>query len=365
MKLSIQKEKLQECVVATEKIIVKSTALPILSNILIEALQGEISVIATNLEIGIEVRASANVHKQGKVVIPAKVFSDVVKVIPDDVIHIEVDGQHLTISSDNTNTTILCVDAAEYPIIPRLTGGEEFEVSQRSLAMAFARVSSAISSLDSRPEISGAYIAIGGKQLRVAGTDGFRLAEAKINLQEDLTLSCIVPRATVLELLHILKDKGDEAVKVRLSDNQISFSLDTRYVVSRVIDGSYPDYQKVIPQNSLSRVLVTRGDLERAVRAAAIFSSSISDVLITCTQDTVSLSAKNTQRGSSRSSVPVQVKGDPFEMSLNYTYLVDAMSATQTEKVILEFTGIGSPLLVKPFDESQNFVYVIMPLRQS
>jgi DNA polymerase-3 subunit beta len=271
----------------------------------------------------------------------------------------------VVISSDNTDTTILCVDAAEYPIIPRLSGGEEFEISQRSLAAALSRVSSAISTIDSRPEISGAYMRVDDTCVYIAGTDGFRLAEARISTQKGVSLSCIIPRATILELLHILNTKGDERVLIRLSDNQISFSLETRYVVSRVIDGSYPDYQKVIPQNSLSRVLVSRGDIEKAIRAASIFSSSISDVLISCTQDMISLSAKNTQRGSSRSSLSVQVKGDPFEMSLNYTYLVDAITAAQTEKVILEFTGIGSPLLVKPFDESQNFVYVIMPLRQS
>jgi DNA polymerase-3 subunit beta len=231
----------------------------------------------------------------------------------------------------------------------------------QDLRRLLSGVIDSVAASDSRPELAGAYVQLGKTHITAAATDSFRLVECSVPSARSEEHSIIIPRTAVTEALRVLGDAAGE-VLVRAADNQLMISGDGYELVSRLIDGRYPEYRKVIPEKHLAKALVRREDLENAIRVAALFSSSIADVKISCTEKTLTVSAKNASKGEGEATVEANLKGEPFEISLNYHYLLDGMKAIPEEKVILQFTGKGSPFVIRPSSEDPA-VYIIMPLR--
>lgn len=362
MKLTIHKNRFSRVLNFVERITSKNTTLPILSNILLQTEFGRLRVSATNLDIGISSVIGANIESEGKIAVPSKVLSDFIRNTPSDTISLEVKKNILTIQAGQYHTTILCFDASEYPIIPRIENGTQWSIDSSILTQLIHATASSISVSDSRPELSGAFMKLENNSVCMASTDIFRLAEKRFTYTNNIICSVIIPRNTIGELYRILGDiSGDIAIQV--SDNQISFSHEEFTLLSRIIDGIYPDYHKIIPEHSLAKVLVRKAELENAVKVAALFSSSISDIKLDCTDKVLNISGKNSTKGEAIAGVEVNLKGDPFEVSMNYRYFLDGLSVIQTEKVVLEFTGKGSPFIIRPHTEIKDTTYLIMPLR--
>ena len=195
-----------------------------------------------------------------------------------------------------------------------------------------------------------------------AATDSFRLTEKSVDFKNIYKQSFIIPRNTAVELIRIAGElEGD--LSFNASDNQVSFFNDDFEMVSRVVDGNYPDYKKIIPEKCLSRVLVKKDELDKTIRVAGLFSTNISDIKINCLDGKIAVLAKNSDKGEIETLVEASLKNQPFEVSLNFHYLLDGLKTVDTEKVIIEFTGQGSPLVIRPNDDRKDVVYLIMPLR--
>ena len=226
----------------------------------------------------------------------------------------------------------------------------------------FTAVVDSSSVSETRPELSGILINFDSEKIEGAATDSFRLAERNILKKTGISdQSVIIPRSTVQELIRIFSGYENE-ISLTISENQIFFSTEDLEVVSRLIDGSYPDYKKVIPDKFISRVLVSKSELENNIRLASIFSSHISDVKIKAEENNLKIIAKNPDRGEIFSNMAAFLKNEPFEVSVNYRYLLDGLKIIPTDRVSIEFTGEGNPLVLKP-EEGKNFIYIIMPLR--
>ena len=215
---------------------------------------------------------------------------------------------------------------------------------------------------ETRPELAGVYTDIGLKKITLAATDSFRLSEISFDAKNSSQHSVIIPRNTVTELMRAMGDT-DGDIEIKIGDNQISFHSDDFELISRLIDGNYPDYRKIIPSKFLSRVLVQRNDLEKDIRLAGLFSSNISDVKLVCSENSIVIKSKNSDKGEIETVIPAVLKNDPFEISVNYHYLLDGLKIMDTDKVVLEFTGNSSPIMVKPGDSNKDISYLIMPLR--
>lgn len=362
MKALVHKARLQRALGFVERVTSRNTTLPILSNVLLRTENGRIRVSATNLEVGVSSVIGAKVDSEGQVAVPGKTLADFVRSAPGENITLDLKQNTLSAQAGSYRTTILCFDAAEYPITPKVEGGHHYSVPAAVLRQLISSVSDSIASSDSRPELAGALLRFDTDTTVMAATDIFRLAERKTIGQHGTTSSVIVPRGTITELGRILSDiDGD--VAVRVADNQISFSHEEFEIVSRLIDGNYPDYRKVIPERSLAKVLVRRDELESAAKVAALFSSSISDIKLECDGQGLRISGKNSSKGEALAGMEANLKGDPFDVSMNFHYFLDGLKAIQTEKVILEFTGKGSPFVMRPDADEQDSVYLIMPLR--
>ena len=362
MKITVHKDRLQRVLGFVERVTSRSATLPILSNILLETENGRLRVSATNLEIGVSSLIGAKVEDEGRIAVPAKTLSDFIRGVSEENIGLELKQNTLTVRAGKYRTTILCFDAGEYPIIPKISGGNEFDVAAQDFRSLLTSTADSIAASDSRQELAGAFLRFEEDSMTMAATDIFRLAEQRIPGAFAHGGSAIIPRGTITELGRILSDI-EGRLQIRIAENQIAFTHDEFEVISRLIDGKYPDYRKIIPEHSLTRVLVRRDEVENAAKVAALFSSSISDIKIECDEHELRISGKNSSKGEATAGVESNMKGESFEVSMNYHYFLEGLKILPSEKVVLEYTGKGSPFVLRPNDDESRIVYLIMPLR--
>lgn len=362
MQVTVNQANLRTALGLVERIVSKNPSLPILNNILVKTDNGRLRISSTNLEIGINCLIGAKIDEVGEIAIPARVSSDFINNISDDKITLHTKNNILFINSEKYKTQILGFDSKDFPIIPRLKNEPTAVISPKILRNMLYAVVDSIAVSETRPELAGVYADFSSKQVIFAATDSFRLSEICLDMKNAGQYSVIIPRNTVMELIRITSDiDGD--VEIKIGDNQISFCNNNFELVSRLIDGSYPDYKKVIPSKFLSRVIVQKNDLEKDIRLAGLFSSNISDIKLICSKDSILLKSKNSDKGEIETIIPAILKNDPFDMSVNYRYLLDGLKIMDSDKIILEFTGNGSPLIIKPHNDNKELTYLIMPLR--
>lgn len=364
MQLTLSQEALRQAVGLVDRITSKNISLPILANILLKAEGKHLFLSATNLEVGITTSVDADISQPGGIAIPARVLGDFLRATKGDLVTLKTIGNTVEIKNNRSKTSILSFDATEYPIIPRILKGSKYSVDTLQLFQLLSGVFDCTATSDSRPELAGVFLVFEPSLFRAAATDSFRLAERKIQTNHTTTGSVIIPRTAVAELLHILPEHQG-LITVTVADNQIVFHHPSFELVSRLIDGRYPDYQKIIPERFLGKALVRHTDFEEAVKVSALFSSSIADVLLECTPETLKVSGKNTSKGEAQATIEANLKGDPFTISVNYHYLLDGLKTITTDKVILEFTGTGSPFVLRPENSDEKTTYIIMPLRSA
>jgi DNA polymerase-3 subunit beta len=362
MKVSVAQKNLRRALGFVERVIGKNVSLPILQNVVIKTEAGRVKLLGTNLEIGVTAFVGAKIEEVGEIAVPGRVLSDFINGINEDVVLLTTKNNSLFISSKNTKTQILGCDPKEYPIIPKVNNGVLVTLPSQTLKNAFLSVIDAVAVSETRPELSGVCMKFLPSHIVCAATDGFRLAEKVISQKPEQQRSIILPRATVAEVLRIAGDV-EGLITIQSGDNQVAFTGEDFELVSRLIDGSYPDYTKLIPDKFVTKALVGKDDFEKNIKLAGLFSSSISDVKVIGDQKSISFVAKNSDRGEIETSVEALVKGDPFDVAINFRYLLDGLKVIPTDKVVIEFTGPGSPLVIRPAEEVKDFICLVMPLR--
>ncbi|MBI2676707.1 MAG: DNA polymerase III subunit beta [Candidatus Yanofskybacteria bacterium] len=362
MIIAVNQKNLKRSLTLVERIVSRNLALPVLQNIVLKTENGRLKISSTNLEIGINSWIGAKIEEDGEIAVPAKIFSDFIDNIHDEKITINSKEHIISINSDNYKTKIIGFPTKDFPIIPRVKENGFIKVPSQEFLEILLTVIDSVSLSESRPELSGILINFSADKIEGAATDSFRLAEKVLNIKNNKAeQSIILPRVTAQELIRILP--GLENITISISDNQIFFVSEDLEIVSRLIDGSYPDYKKVIPERRISRVLVKKEEIEKSVRLAGIFSSHISDIKIKGESEGLRIAAKNTDKGEASSWInSAIVKDEPFEVMVNYRYLMDGLKVIPTDNVVLEFTGEGNPLIIRP-EERKDVTYLIMPLR--
>jgi len=361
MNIIINHQKLLAALKIVEKIISKNTSLPILNTILLKTENNQLKLSATNLEMGIKYWISAKINKEGEIAVPARVFSDFIGNVNDEKLNLSSEKNIITINSEHYKTQILGLDTKEFPILPKIKNAAEFKIGAPVLRNALLGVFDAASLSDTRPELAGIFMNIGKSKMELAATDSFRLAEKSINIQNGIEKSIIVPRNTAIELIKIC-EAGDQEITFAVSDNQLFIYGEDYEFISRLIDGKFPEYKRVIPDKYISLARVNRNELERSIRMASVFSSNIFDIKMKVMTGNLQLKAQNSDRGEILTNLACELKDNPFEISVNYHYLLDGLKSIATENLIFQFTGDGSPLVLKG-EGIKDQTYVIMPLR--
>ena len=369
MKFICTQENFNKALTTVSHIASRSATLPILNNILIMAKKSEIKLSATNLEIGINTSLRGKVEDEGVITAQAKLISDYISLLPKKNIKLELKDQNLFLECENNKTYIKGMDANDFPIIPEIQKKQPIMVKGSDLKKAINQIIFAVSLDESRPEISGALLIVSNKTLTLVGTDSYRLAEKRITLNEPVNeeFKVIVPLKTLQEVSRILVDADAANTAIYLNDTQILFVIDEETeLISRLIDGQYPDYQQIVPENYKTRLKLNTSEFVRTIKSASLFCKpGINDVrlFVDSEKKEIIISATNSGLGENTIILPTDIQGENKEMIFNYRYLLDGLNNIGTDEVVMELVSDKSPGVLKPVD-SEGYLYIVMPIRQ-
>ncbi len=366
MEIATLQKNLKKGLNIVQNIIGKNLTLPILNNILLVVEKKRLKLISTDLEIAITHWTQCKIKKEGEITIPAKLFNEFISSLPDKKIEIKSKDNLLQIKCENFKSSVKGIDAKEFPIIPKIKGESMFKIESLKLKQAFSQVVSFASLSDIRPEISGILVNVSSKEIKFVATDSFRLGEKTLSKDKNGSeKSVILPLRTVQELVRILADQNkEEIIEVLIEQNQILFKTPDTQVISRLIEGTYPNYEQLISKQFETTLILDRSEFLNTVKIASLFSSKINDLRLKITpkEEIVEVFAQDIEVGENISQLKGELKGKEIEIIFNHKYLLDGLNNISSEKVMLGLNGESSPGIMKPVGDS-SYVYVIMPIK--
>ena len=344
------------------------STLPVLANVLLRTEDAGLKLTATNLEIGITAWVAGKIDTEGTLTVPARLFNDLVAGLPaGERIDLEVDGTTLRIKAGRYQTQLRGIDAEEFPVIPSPGKRPTTRVSQKELKRALSQVVFAAATDEARPILTGVLTRLSGDKLTLAAADNYRIAVRGLPILDPVEdTSLVVPARSYAELMRVLTDT-DDPVEIMLasSKSQILFHVEGVDIVSRLIDGQFPNYQQVLPTSHSTRAVVERDELLKAVRISALIASAAANVVRLRLGDegsgTITIAAA-ADVGEAQTEVEAQIEGDTVQISFNARYLQDALQSLDHEQLALEFSGPLSPGVLRPTGD-EDYVHVIMPVR--
>ena len=369
MKLTISKEQIITGLQAVQNVVGSRTTLPILSNVLVRAEGDRVELTATDLDVTIACGVEAKVQKAGATTVPVKKLFGIVRELGNPEIEIETDEKNVTaVRSGASFFKMNGLSADEFPPLPKFKEDKKIVLPQEKVRAMIKKTSFAISTDESRYVLNGIFMSIKEHKMTMVATDGRRLA--LVDEEVDVPAQCngefIVPAKAVNELNRLLQDKGD--VEIKFSENQASFQLkdDKGFavlIITKLIEGNYPNYRQVIPAEMKERVPLVREELLHALRRAEIMTSEKSNsVKLAFGKNNLAITANSPDVGEARESIAVNYKGKEMAIAFNPKYLIDALNALPNDEVFIELIDELSPGVLKI---NGPFLYVVMPMRLS
>jgi len=363
MKFKAQKETLLKGIQTVQNVITPKLTLPILSNILIETQQNNLRLTSTDLDIGISCVVPVDIQEAGSITIPAKRFGDVIKELPSDEVNINTKKNNLiTIETKLCQFKIMGLAPEEFPKLPEFKDKEAIKLEQLALQEMLRLTSFAVSYDETRNILNGILFKINKNKLTLVATDGKRLAiiERQLPQNTDKDMRFIVPAKTIQELNRNLKEEGD--LSLILGDNQALFDLGGTVIISRLIEGEFPDYQQVIPPASGNKMEISREQFMLAIKRAALLSTpDYQAVKLEIFRDRLVVSKSTPDIGESREEVPVVYQGKELAIGFNPHYLVDVLKNLNQEKIEFEFIDSEKPGVIR----LNGYTYIVLPMRLS
>ncbi|MCU0490727.1 MAG: DNA polymerase III subunit beta [Chloroflexaceae bacterium] len=374
MKISCLQENLKRGLATVSHAVAGKSTLPVLSNVLLATDGGRLKLAATNLEVGITHWIGAKVEEEGAITIPAKLLSDVVNSLPNDRVTLTLDPRTQTVKVECARFTsnIKGIEADEFPTIPTVNDRDPtISLPPDVLREAIDQVAFAAASDDSRPVLAGVLVRLKGTNVVLAAADGFRLATRTIALPEPVAnqQDFIVPARALIELGRIVGDaENNVTITVTQGGGQVLFHTETTELVSRLIDGKFPDFERIIPARYETRTVLETGELSKAVKLASFFASASQNVVKLTLESggdlgpgRLVISANAAEVGDNTGELDGMVTGEGGPIALNVKYLSEALAAIKTPQVALETQTPQSPGVFKPVGQD-GYVHIIMPM---
>lgn len=367
MKFSCTQENFNHGLQLISSIANKNVTLPILQNVLIKVKEGKITLSATNLEIGVRVDVRGKVEQEGEFTLPAQLLASYVNLLTHEQVQCQLIGNEFKINAGEQQSVIKGESAAEFPILPEIEDSQRYEVDKIELQSALQQVVIAASIDETRPEIAGVLFHSNEQNLVLAATDSYRLAEKKLKMSfAQNSINTIFPQRSAQELLRILLNSESEQVVMYISEAQLACEINQVRFVSRVIEGNFPDYAQIIPQQGKVNVLLSRDELIKTIKGAALFSKTgINDVKMSfdSVQKQVSVNAVNAQLGENTGTVTAAISGENVTVVFNHRFLVEGLQQLETDEVEMLVVDSISPAVLRSQGET-SYTYVIMPIKQ-
>jgi DNA polymerase-3 subunit beta len=371
MQLNCLQENLSHGLGVVQRAVATRTTLPITQHVLLATDQGRLKLSATNLEIAISTWVGAEIQEEGEVTVPARLLTDFINSLNKQTMSVKTTspGKGIEVKGDRVDATINGADAAEFPPIPSVDNGIATRIDAKAIRDAIHQVVLAAAAEDSRPVLTGVNIELDGDKLTLAAADGFRLAVHRTTVLDAVSekLSIIVPARTLQEVERLIE--GDDPIDMLVTPqkSQVLFRLKNVEIVSQLIQGTFPNYSQLVPQDHTTRVVVDLAELQRATRTASIFAKDGSGIIRiqmtpgTGGSGTVTISSRAEELGDNTGEIEAEVEGSEGKIAFNSRYLSDVLAVLGKDKVAMEMTTSSSPGVIRPVD-NDNYIHVVMPM---
>jgi len=365
MKVFCSKDSLITGVNTVQKAVSNKNTLPVLQGILLKAEGQTLIFEATDLEIGIRCVVPAQIEQEGVVVLPARIFSDLVRKLPDAPIELEFQNDVLNINYYESNLALRGYDPEEFPLLPDLFEAETFNLPVAIFKTMIRQTTFACSTEESRPVFTGCLLQIEEGNLRLIATDTHRLAYriAEIENPEKIKFQGIIPAKTLSEIYRLLKDE-DETLCIRFNESQILFQFGAVQLLSRLIEGQFPNYKQVIPQSCQTKLLLSTKLFQDSVeRASLLVRDGAHPIIIKLSIENERLSIVQTSElGKISEQMDVRKEGNDLKIAFNSKFLLDVLKVIDSDEIIFELSGSYSPGIIRPVDDP-NYLYLALPVR--
>lgn len=364
MKFSVSKEKLLGALQTVQNVVSTRTTLPILSNVLLRASDGKLQLTTTDLDVGISGTAEVQVDKAGATTLPARRLATIVRELPASDVTIEVDAKNVaSIRCGQSFFKILGLPEEEFPPLPKFDDAKVFTLGQQALRDALKKTSYAISTDETRYVLNGILFSFKDNKLTMVATDGRRLALVDLELEfpRSQEVEVIVPAKCVTELARLLGDEGE--LKMSVGENQVAFEVDGTLLVSKLIEGNYPNYRQVIPGETKERITLERELFLNAVHRVSLLASEKSNsVKLVFSKNNIEIASNTPDVGEAREALAVNYRGKDFSIAFNPDFLMAPLKSLANDEVFLDLIDEMSPGVIRI---NTPFLYVLMPMRIS
>lgn len=363
MRLTIPQPQLLKNLQIVEHAVNERSTLPILANVLLETSGNELTLTATDLDVGIQCRFPlTQAVEQGSVALPARKLTTIIRELPNEVVVLEAKKNHTAIVNCGTSSfRIPGLPAEDFPVLPTMDGAENIKISQAALKKLVVQTAYAMSMEETRFILNGALLATQKNQLFIVATDGRRLAVASEPVSGGKqTLNVVIPSKTIRELGRLLQDDGGDVEIAPLKDNQLTFRFGQVTIVTRLIEGQFPAYDKVIPSATKNTLTCRRDQLINAIRRAGLMTTASSQAIVfEITRDHLVVSKESAELGSAREELSVNYSGEPMTIAFNPEFWLDALKILSNEDIVIELSAADRPAVIR----LPGFTYIVLPMK--
>jgi DNA polymerase-3 subunit beta len=365
MKAQVLQENLSNALIIANRFVSTRAQLPVLSNILLSSKKNKLNISSTNLESSISISIGAKTEKTGEITIPARVIVDLIANLNPGSINLDVEKERLSVSTSNFKSVVSGMNASDFPSIPQDVGKSAIKVKSDDLIGALNKVLFAASSDETRPVLTGVLLLVRKNSTLMVATDGFRLSQKKIDLKGKKDGKIIIPKNVLADLARLSGDVEEIDFSYGPDESQVIFGVGDSVLASRIIEGEFPDFEKIIPKSSVYKVDVDKEELLQAVKLASVFARDSANVVkLTIKKDSILVSAESKTAGSEKSTVDAKVEGpkDELEIAYNYRFLEELLNVVESEDVMMEFTNSNAP---GKFIDSKDgdYLHLVMPVK--
>jgi DNA polymerase-3 subunit beta len=362
MKFTISKDSLQQAINQVQHVVSTRTTLAILSNVLLRAKDGVLELTTTDLDVGVTCSVPAEVEEEGATTLPARRLATIVRELPAEEISVSVDEKnYASIRSGPSFFKVVGLTSEEFPALPRFDDAREFTLPQAVMRDCLRKTSYAISTDETRYVLNGILFSFKNNALTMVATDGRRLAmvEQEVEFPQSQEVDIIVPTKAVNELARLCGDNGD--VVIRVTGSQVGFDLGESLLISKLIDGNYPNYRQVIPGEAKERIVLERETFQRAIgRVSLLASDKSNSVKFQFTEGQVEIIASSPDIGEARETIAINYKGKDITIAFNPEFTMAPLRNLSADEITLHLIDDISPGVIR---SGNNFLYVLMPMR--
>jgi DNA polymerase-3 subunit beta len=367
MKLEVNKDRLLSSVIKAERVTGKNSSLPVLSCVILEAKENTLLIKSTNLDLALELEINAKVETPGVLAVPGTILSSYLSSLGknDTILNINVQNENLYISSQNSETVIKTVNHEDFPEISKSKDLNTFKIKPQDLISGFQSVWYSASVSNIKPELSSVYIYPNGEEIIFVATDSFRLAEKRVKIGHTEGFEPIlIPYRNTAEIIKIIEDL-DNDLEMMFTEDQIIFQSAGTYLVSRIVDGVFPDYQQIIPKNESTTATMLKEDFVQSMKVSNVFSDNFNQATMTISpsDDMFEIATKNKDRGESINKIKIKAEGESLKISFNFKYISDCLSSIKSDSLKFIFNGVGKPLIISGSKDG-SFRYLVMPMNK-